>query len=275
MIPSAIWLMLLVALVALVVFMAIPAMAAEPCSCPGGHCALCCDGNHLESDGWKKLDTQTNGSFTNGGKYYIDADVLEKSFVISKTNYEITICLNGKQWIGAASGDERTRPLSVTKTTTVNIVDCSPVNGEGVSAGRITGSDLTWRTKNNNMSRGGNLYAIDGGVIKIYNGTMEGGKAFSGGNVYIGGTTTGSKLYVYGGVLKGGEAISYTQETTSEGTTTQTQREGCGGNIFMATSSCEVYLHGGKVAGGFVETTTGTALTAKGPAIYVYAGTCG
>ena len=252
--------MLLLTLIALLIVLAVPAMAAECCG-EANHCSICCDGNH---EGWTQITADTTG-ISASGNYYIATEegvALEKSFVISKKNINVTICLNGREWKGeldSGSTTNRKRPLSVTGALTLNIVDCS-AQTDGVSAGKLTGADLTWRTKNNNASRGGNVYAISSGIINIYNGTYVGGTAFSGGNFFV---SSNGKINVYGGILVGGEAKTYS--ATADGKTSD--KEGMGGNVCVDTNGTFL-LGGAKIVGGIVP-ETGTSDNCMGPTVFV------
>jgi len=97
--------------------------------------------------------------------------------------------------------------------------------------GVIKGGDASAVKKN-----GGNMAVCDGGIVKMYGGSIEGGKVAStqsGGNIRI---DTGT-FYLYGGTIKGGTAKE-------------------GGNMAIGSAG-KLYMSGGSIEGGKVTANGG------------------
>jgi len=223
------WMLLLV-MIALIAVMAVPALAAET------H-------DHTAD---QVLGTGTV-EITESGNYFLAADTAAS--VTVSGDIEVTICLNSYTWSGVGSS----RPLTVTGGATVNVVDCS-AQTDGVSAGSIVGVDVSANTGDNRY--GGSLY-IHAATVNLYNGTITGGIAKDGGNVFA---TDGAKLYIYGGVISNGTAK--VTATTADGKTTYTL--GQGGNIRMNSGTTRVYLVSGTVKDGTGEKVGGNVYVGNG-----------
>ena len=218
--------MLLLAVVVVAAFLAVPAMAEETThlhgSCTDGAACTACGQDHTV---WTVLPSGTQT--LTGGNYYLSA---ETAASVTVTEGTVTICLNGNTW----TGYEGDRPLYVTGGT-VNIVDCSDQSARSetdttpVSAGQIVGVDLT---------KGGTVTNVYGGavrmkenasaVVNFYNGTITGGIAIRGGNVCI---EKGS-FNMYGGVIADGIA------------------QNAGGNIWFGASTLTIDGENALVVGG-------------------------
>lgn len=241
------WMLLLVT-VLLAVFLAVPAMAADDC-CDGGHCATCAgDAPH---GGWTALATDT--VFENNAKYYVPAEGLTADLTVTG-DITVTICLNNATLKGR---------MTVSSGATVNIVDCSAVT-DGVTGGKMQGIDVTAAS----VTNGGTLY-VDGGVVNIYNGTITGGTAADGGNIYIvnSGVVTlfrgvisdgqstgqGGNVYIAAGTLNMGKADEVETSELNEsavitnGTTTGTNKHG--GNI-RSGGSGKLNMYYGTISDG-------------------------
>lgn len=206
-----IW-MLLFVLVLTVVVMAVPALAAGhdhgTCNYANNGCNECCDNFDHEAAGWKNLNDEAvlaalqnnsnGGKNLVAGKYYLSDD-LTQSFTLS-ANVTVEICLNGHT-LTPVSATRRT--ITVTNGK-LKIVDCSTQPDSYISKGVIKGLTGTTATP----SGSGGTVMQTGGTIYFYNGTITGGNANTGGNIYM---QDASRFYLMGGQILGSspETVTY------------------------------------------------------------------
>lgn len=194
------WMLLLVVTL-MVIALAVPAMAA-----------------HNHDDGtWEPLTDSTTPA--DGGHYYLTG-ALTMNLTIK--DITVTICLNGQTWNGNGG-----RPLTLKGTANVTVCDCQYTSPENPGNGKIQGYQFA--------SGGiGGAVSVEAGAFTLQSGTITGGKAANGGNIYNKGTLT-----ITGGVISGGEATN-----------------GSGGNIWSGSTTTTVEISGGLITSG-VSTSNG------------------
>lgn len=191
---------LLLTVLALTMILAVPAMAAT-------HTA------HESGQTWSALSADT--TIVEGGYYYLEEDLTASLTVSAKA---VTICLNGQTWEGSGA-----RPLTITGSGSVTVCDC----GDG---GQMKGYDYGGATEN-----GGAVNVASGASFTLESGTITGGRAKNGGNIYSTGTVT-----ISGGTVSDGETGAY-------GSDKKYTTNGWGGNIY---STGTLTISGGTISGG-------------------------
>lgn len=247
---------------------------------------------------WKPLPQITANTVLAAGHYYVpEGGVSNTAQYTFDSNSVRCIHLNGNTL------SSTTRLFNVTNNARVNIFGSGNVTGntgKKVSDGAIAymstsrvylyggNHTVTYGTPYYIAGSSGNLYIYDGATISggtvsnitvtkgkatMYGGTISGGKAANGGNVYI----TGGTFAMSGGTISGGTAttsggnvylgtsgtFTMTGGTISGGNATK-----YGGNIHMAKNTLTVsgsILNGTAAAGGGnISVDEGGTLTVKG-----------
>jgi len=138
----------------------------------------------------------------------------------------------------------------------------------GVNGSKVASLNVTGGTISGGMAqKGGNIFAQDG--VTISGGTVSGGKALEGGNVYASGSFSVSGGTIAGGIAQsGGNIFSKGNTTVSGGEITGGQASGCGGNIYQINDKdVTLRIAGGTISGG---KTTATTSANKGGNIYIH-----
>ena len=274
-------LVLVLAVCTVVGMMAFSASAAEDHPHTAGitHCA--CGGfGAVEGSGHTECAEETWTAWTNGmtsptsGNYYLAEDVTISTAITLGGN--LKICLNG--YTLTCNGSRLT---TYVKTSLANIDVCDCSQGK---TGKIT-SNFTANQGGIFLHRCGtiNLYSgtlehtgtestVNGGIIRLgftnststatfnmYGGTITGGIAAKGGNIYAG-ESTKITVNLYAGIITGGTAttsggnicmdkgtLNIKGATIQNGTTTN----GTGGNVYtcVTTNMTAGQIYGGSASG--------------------------
>ena len=202
--------MLLLAVIALVALMTIPAMAAE---------------THEHTTALEAGAVTISQS----GTYYLEGDT---AVSVSVTAGEVTICLNGANWTNGTG----TRPLTVSGSAKLTLCDCA------AAPGNITGSDVSAGFTG---TLAGNYYGgaihISGGSLTVKNISITGGQALKGGAFYVSGGTvkiTGTKDKPV--TINGGTVVSIPQQPKTDKTDKgAVNNTGSGGAFFVTAGTVE------------------------------------
>jgi len=181
---------------------------------PGANLESC---PHCDGAEWVALDLSavTDDTLT-AGHYYVPAGGIQLTARLAiKAGEEIVIDLRGETITAA----EATRAFYVYGKLAV-------VDTSAEQTGKIVGATVT--------ENGGTIYVTTDATLDLYSGTITGGAAPRGGNIFVSKGT----INMYGGAVVNGVADNALGTTTTNGR---------GGNIF---SSGNVNLYGGTVSGG-------------------------
>ena len=109
--------------------------------------------------------------------------------------------------------------------------------------------------------QGGNVYLNNGATFTMYGGTITKGKANQGGNIWLGGANT--SLVVYGGTIEGGLEDNASNAANGgnifvyegaveimDGTISGGNASTSGGNVYMTDAGCSFVMYGGELTGG-------------------------
>lgn len=156
------------------------------------------------------------------GHYYLTGDVtVEGANIAVKANNDVVIDLMGFDIKAPAD----TRAFYVYGT--LSIQDSSAEKTGEVIGGTVSGAN------------GGTIYVTTNATLNLYSGTVRGGSAQRGGNIFVG--VSGTTFNMYGGTVTGGVA----DQSLTTGTSTTNAR---GGNIFA--NGGDVNLEGGTISDG-------------------------
>ena len=183
-------------------------------------------GDELEWTEWTDA-----GTLPNKGSYYLTVDVALTSAVTIKTG-TLNLCLNGHT-VSRASG----RPFAVSGGT-LNIYDCT-------GSGGITSAAT-------NVARGGLIDITSGGIVRLYGGTLTGGKAVK--------DSSGKNGY--------GGAVAVTGSSTFEmygGTITNCSAEVYGGAVYLSSGTAK--FSGGVISGNTAGTYGGGVYAGLNPTV--------
>lgn len=189
------------------------------------------------------------GIKSTGGHYYLTADVNRTLQLQIDADVDSVIDLRGCSFTVTKDG---TRAFLVNQNATLSVMDTV---GEGVITGKNTGNGGTINvqagatlnlysgifTAGSTAAHGGVIYTE--GNLNISGGTVRGGKANLGGNIYAG---EGAVVTISGGIIGGGQASSmggnlYAAEgatvTMTAGSIQNGKSDSYGGNIAVAAGA--------------------------------------
>ena len=228
------------------------AVANDGPKCP--HC-----GQLMDLIEW--LSFNAAGVKSTGGHYYLTADVNRSLQLQIDAGVDSVIDLRGCSFTVTKDG---TRALLVNPNATLSIMDTV---GEGVITGKNAGNGGTINvqagatlnvysgilTADSTATNGGVIYTE--GNLNVSGGTVRGGKANLGGNIYAG---EGAVVTISGGIIGGGQASSmggnlYAAEgatvTMTAGSIQNGKSDSYGGNIAVAADA-EMEITDGYIRNG-------------------------
>jgi len=232
----------------------------------GDHTGACADITWTEWDSVNSMPTEA-------GAYYLDGDVTLSSSWEIPEGVEISLCLNGH----SLSGNNAVRVVTINKTATLNLCDCSTAQTGKITEGYrsdYSGSGV-WVSQNSTFNMYGgsivqNETSYQGGGVYIFQGTfnMYGGSifentAFSGAGVnnnggtisiYAGDITKNIASQMGGGVDNSGK-FYMTGGTISANEVTGYQQYCHGGGVWHNFGTFE--MSGGTISGNSAETGAG------------------
>ena len=240
------------------------------------HCV--CDSDVTGCDhsqqNWYSWDSTTSLPETSG-YYYLTADVQLQSAVVTQTNQQIFLCLNGK------TVTTQKRHLTIASGTVFTITDCME-NAGGFTGGKNTyggsinvnsGATLNLYAGNiygnaSENSEGGAIYMQggsnkndvlkNGAIFNMYGGVIRDNVAAIGGAVRAAATNVEgvqpAKINIFGGQITGNQAKCVV--TVDEQTQEETKTLGYGGAI-AADGGAVVNVSGGVISGNKAELNGG------------------
>ena len=250
------------------VFVLCPAVTAAdataPAACPS--CGVAWDS--LAFEAW------TETAITGDVHYKLTRNVTLSAPVEVATDGNLVLDLNGYSLYAA----ENSRVFNVSGGT-LTVLDSS-----AAGTGKLQGSDVSTNSAEDADLRGGTVSVTNMGAFNLLSGTVTGGTATLGGNVFCDSATT---LYVQGGVISEGTAVPVNGNTGRGGniytlgtaTITGTARilggtaqydskasyspnnAGRGGNIFVQSSGGTLTVSGeAQILGGYAANRGGNIL---------------
>jgi len=232
----------------------------------GDHTGACSDIT------WTKWDS-ANSMPTEAGAYYLDGDVTLSSSWEIPEGVEISLCLNGH----SVSGNHAVRVVTINKTATLNLCDCSTAQTGKITEGYIsnTSGAGVWVAKNSRFNmyggsivqnetsnQGGGVYIFQG-TFNMYDGSISENTASDGAGVYnnegtisiyAGGITNNIASWRGGGVFNSGK-FNMTGGTISANKVTGYQQYCHGGGVNHNGGTFE--MSGGTISGNSAETGAG------------------
>lgn len=256
---------------------------ADHCECGGnltgaaaiaahGECAVAENWIALTSDNIEEyLTTSTRESstfkmFANSGHYYLAENIdLALPIEILKTQ-DISICLNGYELshsakkgsvfrvcggtlnISDCTGEGTVKTIHTTTAPALYILNSYSDATEGVTVnlygGTLKATDSNWGNKAGVVQVGNS--GNNPCAFNVYGGTITGGKAWAGGNIFVERGT----MNMYDGVVSGGSVRSNMTSENSQSVIKETANRG--GNIYV--NGGKFYMYGGSIEGGTTDT---------------------
>lgn len=193
----------------------------------------------------------SGGAISQSGHYRLSASKTITSTVEIATGVKAVVDLNGQTL--TASG---ARAFKVKGT--LFILDSS-------SGGKIVGADIQTGS-DDETTRGGAIYVDIHGTVNLHSGTITGGKAQRGGNIY----NNSGVINIYGGTITGGQS-----KNGSWGGNIQNHGKMYvyGGEVVDPTSGPNIYTRSMKYTVCVYDGTLRGSMTVNGSSLFVYGGT--